>query len=100
MAQITPRTAGLRRGPGKPWRKGQSGNPGGQPKGLLTLIRSETKDGKEIAAYMLRVLRGQREGAKASDEIEAVKWLADRGWGRPAQTIEPIGAGQQEPPRR
>jgi hypothetical protein len=35
---------------------------------------------------MTKVLKNERE--KTADRITAATWLADRGWGRPAQTAE------------
>lgn len=71
---------------------GQSGNPGGRPKGLAALVRAQTKDGKELVDLMLRVLRGTlaMNGKKPgiSDRIKAVEWLADRGWGKPVVMVE------------
>ena len=69
---------------------GQSGNPGGRPKGLAALVRAQTKDGKELVDLMLQVLRGKLvvNGRKPniSERMKAVEWLADRGWGKPVET--------------
>ena len=65
---------------------GQSGNPGGRPRGLAALVRAQTNDGKELVNLMLRVLRGTLavNGKKPSisDRMKAAEWLADRGWGK------------------
>ena len=36
---------------GRPWRKGESGNPGGRPKGFAALIRETTDNGKALVAF-------------------------------------------------
>lgn len=77
---------------GTRWKKGQSGNPGGQPKGLLRLIREETEDGAKLVNFMLAVFDGEH-GAKLADRMAAATWLADRGFGRPVQAMEVTGAG-------
>lgn len=74
------------RGPGRPFPKGVSGNPGGRPRGLVAKIRLETREGEELVAFMLRVFRNAK--AKDRDRMEAATWLADRGFGRPVQTVE------------
>ena len=70
---------------------GQSGNPGGRPKGLAALVRAQTKDGKELVDLMIGVLRGKLivNGKRPSfgDRIKAAEWLADRGWGKSVETI-------------
>jgi hypothetical protein len=65
-AQSSTRAA-RRRVPGRPFQPGQSGNPGGQPKGLVRSIRQQTKDGRELVALMLKVAnRARAAGAVRS----------------------------------
>ena len=78
------------RGPGRPFVKGQSGNPGGRPRGLVRAVREQTRDGEELVAFMLAVFRGEAD-AKLRDRIDAATWLADRGFGKPIQAMEHAG---------
>ena len=76
--------------PGNPaWVKGVSGNPGGRPKGLAELVRQETKDGAELVAFMLRILRARKQPLRY--RLEAAAWLADRGFGKALQQMEVSG---------
>ena len=66
---------------------GQSGNPGGRPKGLSRRVRELVgDDGTAIADFMYAVMVD--EGARTSDSLEAARWLADRGFGRSPQDVE------------
>ena len=40
---------------------------------------------------MLRVFRGETEGTRLRDQLEAATWLADRGFGKPIQAMEHAG---------
>lgn len=70
---------------------GQSGNPGGRPKGLVRAIREQTDDGEHLVEFMLRIFRGEIADAKLRDRMEAATWLADRGFGKPVQALEHSG---------
>jgi len=78
-------------GADRPWlfRPGQSGNPGGRPKGLAALVKAETGDGAELVAFMLRVLRGRRQPLRL--RMEACAWLADRAFGKVPVPLEHAG---------
>src|SRR5512139_3279231 len=71
------------------WQPGQSGNPAGRPKGLMRQIREATRDGAELAEFMLRVFRGHGgKGTTLKHRIEACTWLANRGFGLPTQRLD------------
>ena len=83
-----------RRGPGRPFQKGTSGNPGGRPRGLRDAIRRATSDGDVLVKMMMRVLAGRhvrlhgRVFYPTLDRLWACGWLADRGWGQPASMTD------------
>lgn len=43
-------------------------------------------DGEAIAAFLLAVMCDDRE--RTRDRLEAARFLADRGWGKPTQSID------------
>src|SRR5512132_2388054 len=66
---------------------GQSGNPGGRPKGLSRRVRELVgDDGSAIAEYLFSVMTDDQ--ARTADRLEAAKLLADRGFGRSVQTLD------------
>ena len=75
-----------------PWKQGQSGNPGGRPKGdgeIRELAREHTPTALRTLVEICE--HGQNESAR----VAASNALLDRGWGKPMQRL----AGDAEEPR-
>lgn len=73
--------------PPSAWKPGQSGNPGGRPKGIgevMELARKQTPEAIERLVFWMR-----SEFPAAS--IAAVQTLLDRAWGKPMQAVEATG---------
>jgi hypothetical protein len=95
----TDRPKPRRKPPGPPWKPGQSGNPGGRPKGVRSLIQRQVGENAEklVEAWQL-IAFGDDAAIKAKlgietpprwqDRMDALKELADRGFGRPVQGLE------------
>lgn len=78
-----------KRGVGKPFQKGQSGNPGGLPKDLrevIHLARSHTVTAINALAEIAG--NGDSEAAR----ISASEALLNRAWGKPKDTVELTGS--------
>ena len=86
-------------------RSNPNGNPGGRPvkapKSLAAFVRSQSKDGKELVIIMLQIAKGKLKvpvfdasGVRVdklpshSDRMEAVRWLADRGFGKVVDVVD------------
>ena len=88
---------------GKGWLPGQTGNPGGRPKGLAEKVRGATRDGESLVRFFLAVSAGKvpdehgraikGKTVELRERIEAHKWLADRGYGKAVQPVEASGPG-------
>lgn len=75
---------------GRPFPNGVSGNPGGRPKSQIShLIRKRTDGGKELVDFVFSLFRDKKANIKL--RFDACTWLADRGWGKPQQSVE-LGA--------
>ena len=84
-----------------PFKPGQSGNPGGRPKGLAKRIREEVA-ADELAVYYAAIWRKNEEAlallgiplkeVTLEQRNKAAEWLADRGYGK-APTHAPVEGG-------
>lgn len=75
----------LRDEKGRLLKGGANMNPGGRPKGLANRIREQTNNLEEQIQVMIEFSTGKRK-CTARDMQEAIKWLADRGFGRAVET--------------
>ena len=80
-------TRSPKRGPGRPFEKGVSPNPGGRPK-VLANVRDLARDYTERAVETLAaiMLRGDSDSARA----RAAETLLNRGWGSVAAAPPPF----------
>lgn len=70
-----------------PWKKGESGNPGGRKK-IDNPVRALAREHTELAVTTLVGL------CRVSDykvNLDAANSLLDRGWGKPVQSMEVDG---------
>ena len=93
-----------------PWKKGQSGNPGGVPKAvrefndtcrraLVKELRKPTKFDPEGKTTRLQAVISRLVDAAEGGEIAAVREIFDRLIGKPKQSIEATGDGDGGPIR-
>lgn len=86
----------------RPWRPGQSGNPGGRPKKLANRVKELIGEDGARAIEALgaiafgtpkqrRAIFGEALQPKVRDRREAIKELLDRGFGRAIQAVEHSG---------
>lgn len=68
--------------------KGQSGNPGGRPKGVREKIGAMTKGGDQIIEMLVEIA----EDKDHKQRLEAIRDLANRFFGKPIETTISIEA--------
>jgi len=64
-----------RTAPGRPFQPGQSGNPGGRPKGIAAIARQHTDKAQEV-------LTNAMNDPDARVRVAAAKEILDRGYGK------------------
>lgn len=75
-----PKKPGRKLPRGKPFAPGQSGNPGGRPKGFGELARQAAEGGQLLVEMAVKIIKSRSTNLKA--KIMAAQFLADRGWGK------------------
>jgi hypothetical protein len=73
------------RGPGKPFVKGQSANPGGRP-ALFPEFREECRSHSPKA--LAKLLEALREPGASAQSIKAAELILAYGWGKPTQVVD------------
>jgi hypothetical protein len=70
------------------YKKGQSGNPGGRPRALVSVMeeaRKHTLDAMRVLSELMRVAKSE------SVRLNAAEAIRSRGWGRPVQAFQVDG---------
>ncbi len=94
MAVKNQRKSGKKMPVGRPFKKGQSGNPGGRPKAIAE-VRALAREQTDKAVKTLISIMDNSKAADAA-RAAAANSLLDRGWGRPAQVV----SGDPENPHK
>ncbi len=69
--------------------KGQSGNPGGRPKGVAEVQELARQHAPEALDRLVKIMRGDNERAATA----AASLTLDRAYGKPTQPIDGNGEG-------
>lgn len=88
------------------FKPGQSGNPGGRPKGLPRAVQEKCgQTGAKLAEAMFLIAMGTPQEVRAffgeplrrdaKVRVQAIEWLADRGYGKAVDVVEPEGGDSQ-----
>lgn len=81
---------------GKPFAKGQTGNPGGRPKktqeeyDLIAACKAKTPDALDVIERVMRTSDNER------NQLAAAMAIIERAWGKPVQPTETEHSGKVE----
>ena len=70
---------------GRPFKRGESGNPGGRPRAVRA-VEEAAKAHTETALATLAEICGDQKAPPAA-RVAAAEALLNRGWGRPTQRL-------------
>ena len=88
-------TSAKRRGPGKPFQKGQSGNPGGRPREIAEVKELARAHSEAAIEALVDVMQNSNSPAA---RVSAATAILDRGFGKPTQAIEQSVADERPLP--
>jgi hypothetical protein len=71
--------------PGKPFKPGVSGNPGGKPKVIIEVVQAARERTVEAIKTLTKIMLDPK--ATGSARVSAAVAILERGWGKPAATI-------------
>jgi len=74
------------RGPGRPFPKGVSGNPGGRSKHIKEVAAAAREHTKEALDVLVKIMKD--EEATASARVSAAGEILNRAWGKAPQQID------------